>query len=1103
MPSSKIFKRTLSTLLATSILITANIFPSFAAEVTQNEISPYSYGVREDKYNANKRTYFDIGYEIDYTITSNWEGNQVVNLVIRNTGSTVIENWALFYDFGDNYGVSAENAPVYKISGMWSSKIIEDEYFRYLTHDRTNEGDILPGHSVSVGYILERGDKFFPEFIEMIQSRQPKEDGFSAELTGVYDNWSSFAGRLVIKNETDNIIYKPEITFSANFGLKENWAYDVLSTEENTFTIKSKYDKAIQITPWGQLSLEIAGTKEGANWTTATPKISDLKMTEVTVSVEEYAQRDSDGDGLPDWYELLIGTNKYNPDTDGDGLPDGYEVFVLGTDPLLSDSDWNGVSDGDEDFDGDGLTNYQEYLYGTDPFNPDTDGDGLTDGEEVHSYGTDPLNPDSDGDGILDGDEPPLGLDPAKWSTFDDGICDGERFIQQTYITPVEVSGGAVTEIFIDINAKNNVNSMMSVSVISDSSPIARTAGLVGSPFDIEMESDWTGEAQVTFKVDPSKIGGKNVDELLVFWYDTDNNKLVQMPTRYNKTESTITMTTDHFSIYEIVEAEELFGVWNKQPSYTDEKKVTDYAFDVLPIIYPNNSKDDFDHIYSVVAINCSNNIALVDSDGMNSIRGKVVTNLISNMRDPAINSNYQNERMGIMEFRGSTDYKVSTGLTHYKPTLLGAPLINSLNGVTGVFDISSILLAAYQEIANELAELSAEGAYNVITNSKRSVFLVTDSNVVIPLSTKQSNIAVYVIDLDGKCKNNPDLQKLVANTGGAFLDATKTTVTYEIDYTDSDGDGIPDVFETRGMMNQFGDIITTDPYSKHSDRDENNPIGDGFEDGEEILYKNGHRELKFVFHEKEFTITHFEMVSDPRVMDTDEDGIPDNNDLYPIIPYNKSARGWKTSENLFDSLFGTALKNYGYNTDYDVPRAEFIYNQGNDPVKNMKFGGTKVSDTGCGAISIYNSIRLLGKHKYLSDIIFEFDINPTSKTIGGLLGIGSIITYPPWFNGALGASPFGVEDYLIYHDFKPSMTFDQSEFLSWAKKDRVFIALYWHGKGAHYVALQADGNGTYTTYNWRSDHTEEQPNKDFFVDILDNGNNTFICGFYLPELLP
>ncbi len=49
---------------------------------------------------------------------------------------------------------------------------------------------------------------------------------------------------------------------------------------------------------------------------------------------------------------------------------------------------------GDEDRDGDGLTDSEELALGTDPDNSDTDGDGISDGAEV-AAGTDPLDPAS------------------------------------------------------------------------------------------------------------------------------------------------------------------------------------------------------------------------------------------------------------------------------------------------------------------------------------------------------------------------------------------------------------------------------------------------------------------------------------------------------------------------------------------------------------------------------------------------------------------------------------------------------------------------------------------------------------------------------------
>jgi hypothetical protein len=75
-------------------------------------------------------------------------------------------------------------------------------------------------------------------------------------------------------------------------------------------------------------------------------------------------------------------------DTDGDGLTNAYEI-AFGLNPLLVDTDGDGVNDGAEDLDSDGLSNLQEMQVGTNPKARDTDGDGLGDAIEV-AVGSDP-----------------------------------------------------------------------------------------------------------------------------------------------------------------------------------------------------------------------------------------------------------------------------------------------------------------------------------------------------------------------------------------------------------------------------------------------------------------------------------------------------------------------------------------------------------------------------------------------------------------------------------------------------------------------------------------------------------------------------------------
>jgi uncharacterized membrane protein len=80
---------------------------------------------------------------------------------------------------------------------------------------------------------------------------------------------------------------------------------------------------------------------------------------------------------------------------------------------------------GQQDTDGDGITDQNEPQYQTDPSNWDTDGDQSGDGTEV-SLGTNPLNPDSDNDGLVDGAEAPPCPHPMNPDTDQDGMIDSK-----------------------------------------------------------------------------------------------------------------------------------------------------------------------------------------------------------------------------------------------------------------------------------------------------------------------------------------------------------------------------------------------------------------------------------------------------------------------------------------------------------------------------------------------------------------------------------------------------------------------------------------------------------------------------------------------------
>ena len=121
------------------------------------------------------------------------------------------------------------------------------------------------------------------------------------------------------------------------------------------------------------------------------------------------------------WDGNGVGYDISSIDSDGDGIPDNYEI-LHGMDPYSAEGDDGAFGD----LDGDGLDNYAESKAGTAANSADSDGDGISDyfervTEQSLTYG-ELLD---DGDGMPSAWEFEYGLDADKFDAHEDNDADG------------------------------------------------------------------------------------------------------------------------------------------------------------------------------------------------------------------------------------------------------------------------------------------------------------------------------------------------------------------------------------------------------------------------------------------------------------------------------------------------------------------------------------------------------------------------------------------------------------------------------------------------------------------------------------------------------
>ena len=467
--------------------------------------------------------------EVSYVEYSNWSDGFNGAITIANVSPENIYDWS--FEFSSNRNiVSVSNA------------IYSDEETELLANDGYNT-NLLAGASWQIG--VNGGSNDGSNFDISIISFYGYGTAYSLSEDTNGNNIADYLEDIY----GEDIPVEPQVTPTPTGDVTPTEIVTTVPTEIPSISSSVAPTEIPTVSP----SVTPTEVPSVSPTVTPTPEITPVG-TPTPAETVDYI--DTDGDGLPDSYEAVYGTDINASDTDDDGISDYIEV-VWGLDPL-SDS-------GLEDTDRDGLINSEEVLIGTDVWNSDTDGDTLSDYDEIYLYDTNPLLFDSDGDDISDADELSLGKNPND-KLDKDVLC--EQCISMI-ISNSDVS--IFNEVSVTMSLPNAIDTIVSIQDFTNIDMYSmETYGIIGSPVEFNCDVEFNS-ATITFFYNEDSLGDTSEEDIGILWYDEEHNGyVVQEQAVLNTDANTVTLEVSHFSTYLAVDMQK----WNNPiiPVYDDSK---------------------------------------------------------------------------------------------------------------------------------------------------------------------------------------------------------------------------------------------------------------------------------------------------------------------------------------------------------------------------------------------------------------------------------------------------------------------------------------------------------------------------------------------------
>ncbi len=870
---------------------------------------------------VTSNTFIGDGYEVKFSVISQWKGAFNGSITITNTKDSPIENWAIQFDMPN------------EISNIWNATVKSFENGIYQIKNARWNQDIPAGETVNFGFTALGQVPELPENYLLLGTVQNLDNENYIVAYNVVNDWGTgFSANIGITNKRDTTIEDWSLEFDFDNNISTIWNSNIAEHNGTHYILNNAgYNQNIE--PGATVSI---GFNVGQGDSLKTPENINLydvgteTKEKVSLSLDTSEldfQESKDGDfytlsskldklsgtatgvkeienieySITDEKEnvLLQGSIEANSDWSIENVGFGvgynlltitaytknskvsYEYIIIN---FSSDNLTNlGISN-DIDTDSDEIPDYYEELLGLNSGSPDTDMDGLDDYTELFLSDVNPLSVDTDDDGITDSGEDSdmdgltnlqeinAGTSLLDEDTDSDGLTDGAE-IQYYRTDPLNAD-----------TDEDGLEDGWEVKIGSD--PLIPEKDFIGTVTAASFEGQLTVPTvsaeglsgdQVTSlsinRVAQGELADSEIPGFLDCGYEFYvNGTFDTARITFTYDESLLEDENFYPAVYYYNDDTQTLEELSDQTVENNQVtvKVNHFSKYILlnktefdkvweyELLYKEEPENNYANLDVVFAIDSSGSMATNDSQ---KIRIDVTKEFINELTD--------SDRAAIVDFDSYA--KVLTEFTSDKTALAAATdKINSSGGTS--------LSAGIQAAINLFAEQDYSDK-----NTLKYIIMLTDGvgtySTSLTTAAADNNIIIYTIGL-GSSISTSVLTAMAEGTGGSYYHASAAEQMYAIFdriadesdlYKDTDGDNVCDYYEkemTSGRLRLGTGVPVTAVNYMNPDSDNDNLI-----DGDEITVKKyGSRVYAYLY-------------SNPTVKDTDKDGIQDDADGRRLIP--------------------------------------------------------------------------------------------------------------------------------------------------------------------------------------------------------------------------